>query len=448
MTSVPSVKKLHRAWCMFDWANSGYNLVITATIFPIYFIAVTGDKKDDTPDVISFFGFEAINSAMLNYALAFAYLTVAFISPILSSIADYRGTKKRFMKFFTWMGGLACCGMFFFDAHHIELAIILAIVAAIGYSGGIVFNNAYLPEIAKPAAHDALSAKGYMFGYIGSVILQLICLAFVQIKFDDPTFAARLSFLLVGIWWISFAQIPFSQLPEGTPAKSGPKHNILCNGFHELKEVYRHLEKLPLIKIYLLAFLFYSMGVQTVMLAAAEFAVKEIKKEVDGIMQPLGETELILIVLIIQLVAIVGAMMMARLSARIGNLRVLMLTVALWIGICAAAYNTHTDTAFYGLAAVVGLVMGGIQAMSRSTFAKMMPVTQDTASFFSFYNVAEKIAMAVGLFLFGLIEHITGDMRNSIFALAGFFIIGALFLLWTERIRKRTGLSHQLIASG
>lgn len=439
-----SDKKLYRAWSMYDWANSAYNLVITATIFPIYFIAVTSDGNDGTVDTISFFGWNAVNSSMLNYAMAFAYMVVALITPILSSIADYRGTKKRFMKIFTYMGGAACCGLFFFNSGQIELGLILAIIAAIGYSGGIVFYNAYLPEIAEEKKHDSLSAMGYAYGYVGSVILQLICIAFVQAKFDDPTFAARLSFLMVGLWWIGFAQIPLTVLPSGQPTKGDPGHSMLYNGFHELKNVYHQLRKLPVLKIYLLAFFFYSMGVQTVMLAAAEFAVKEIKKEVDGAWVNLGQTELITIILIIQLVAIAGAMLMATLSKVIGNLKVLLLTVVLWIGICVAAYFTHTATQFYFLAAVVGLVMGGIQSMSRSTYSKIMPQTRDTASFFSFYNVAEKVAMSLGLFTFGLIEHITGNMRNSIFALAVFFIIGLGFLMVTEKNRKKEGLDDQL----
>ena len=430
-----SSKKMHRAWSMFDWANSAYNLVITATIFPAYFIAVTSDSNPDTLDKVSFFGWETVNSSMLNYALALAYLIVALISPILSSIADYRGTKKKFMKIFTYLGGAACCGLFFFDAQHVEYALVLAMLGAIGYSGGIVFYNAYLPEIAEEKQHDALSAKGYAYGYVGSVILQLICI--VIVKLGDPGFASRLSFLLVGLWWIGFAQIPFRALPGGTPTKGESRHSILSNGFYELRDVWNQLKKLPTLKIFLAAFFFFSMGVQTVMLAAAEFAIKEIKMQVDGVWVSLGQEQLIMIVVIIQLVAILGAFLMARLSRYIGNIRVLMLTVLLWIAICFTAFYTHTDTQFYMLAAVVGLVMGGIQSMSRSTYSKMMPETKDTASFFGFYNVAEKLAMAIGIFSFGLIEDLTGSMRNAIFALALFFLIGFILLFITLRFSRR-----------
>lgn len=442
LSAEASTQKMHRAWSMYDWANSAYNLVITATIFPAYFIAVTADKDPATLDKVSFFGWETVNSSMLNYALAFAYLLVAIISPILSSIADYRGTKKRFMKIFTYLGGAACCGLFFFDAKHVEYALVLAMIGAIGYSGGIVFYNAYLPEIAEEKQHDGLSAKGYAYGYVGSVILQLICIVFVESDFEDPTFASRLSFLLVGLWWIGFAQIPFKVLADGFPTKSETRHNILTNGFHELHDVWKQLQHLPLLKIFLAAFFFFSMGVQTVMLAAAEFAVKEIQMEVDGVWVSLGTQQLIMIVVIIQLVAIVGALLMARLSVYIGNIKVLMLTVLLWIAICFMAYRTHTAIQFYLLAGAVGLVMGGIQSMSRSTYSKMMPRTKDTTSFFGFYNVAEKLAMALGIFSFGLIEDITGSMRNSIFALALFFLIGFILLFFTLRISRRLPLQE------
>lgn len=445
MLHTPADKKIHRAWSMYDWANSAYNLVITSTIFPIYYLAVTSDKINETQDYVYFFNWKIINTALLNYALSFAYLMVAFLSPILSSIADVQGTKKKFMKLFCYLGAIACCGLYFFKPGAIELGIILAILAAIGYSGSIVFYNAYLPEIAEEKYHDKLSANGFAYGYVGSVILQVICFAFILMNFPDKTFAPRLAFLLVGIWWIGFAQIPFRILPNGAKAKGELKQGVWKKGFHELKGVWIEIQQMPILKRYLAAFFFYSMGVQTVMLAAAEFAGKEIKKNVDGAMVPLGDTEMIIIILIIQLVAIAGAMLMARLSIWIGNLRVLMLTVLIWIGICITAYYTRTDTQFYFLAALVGLVMGGIQSMSRSTFSKMMPATKDTASYFSFFTMAERLAIVFGLFTFGFIEHMTGNMRNSIFALAIFFLAGLLLLILTEWTRKKEGIDAHIL---
>jgi len=437
-------KKLWRAWSFYDWGNSAYNLVITSTIFPFYYLAITGDKDDATIDYVSFFGWKVINSALLNYALAFAYLCIAILSPILASIADYRGTKKRFMQLFCYIGSAACCGLFFFEPSRLEFGIIMAIIAAVGWCGSLVFYNAFLPEIATEEQRDKLSAQGFAYGYVGSVILQIICLYFVT-KYEEGTFGARLSFLLVGLWWFLFAQIPFRKLPMGSPIGKDLQHSILYNGFHELRKVWHQIKQMPILKTYLLAFFFYSMGVQTVMLASAEFVVKEIKKQVNGVEVPIGQGDLTITVLIIQLVAVVGAILMARLSKRIGNIRVLMLTVLLWIGICTMAYYIHTIYHFYMIATLIGLVMGGIQSMSRSTYSKIMPPTQDTASFFSFYDVTEKVAMAIGLFTFGFMEHITGSMRNSIFALGGFFMVGFFFLVIVNHMQRKTGMQHTAV---
>lgn len=429
-------KKLHRAWSMYDWANSAYNLVITSTIFPVYYIAASSDKNDQTLDYVSFFGWKVINSALLNYALAAAYLIIAFLSPVLSSIADFKGNKRRFMQLFCYLGAAACCGLFFFYPGRTELGIILSMVAAIGYCGSLVFYNAYLPEIAPEQEQDKVSAQGFAYGYIGSVLLQIICFAFVLYPFADGTFAPRLSFLLVGLWWIGFAQFTFRRLPDKKPLNSGPGRSLLFNGFNELKKVFDRVKKMNRLRIYLLAFFFYSMGVQTVMLAAAEFGSKEIKKEVNGKWVPIESQDLIIIILLIQLVAIAGAFLMAKLAQKIGNIKMLMITVMIWISICFAAFYTYNILQFYGLAFMVGLVMGGIQSLSRSTYSRLMPETRDTASFFSFYDVTEKVAIVIGMFSFGLLEHLTGDMRNAIIALAIFFVIGFVFLFLTQLTRE------------
>lgn len=432
----PGQKKLHRAWSMYDWANSAYNLVITSTIFPAYYIAISSDKSDQTLDYVSFFGWKVINSALLNYALAAAYLIIAFLSPVLSSIADFKGNKRRFMQLFCYLGAAACCGLFFFYPGRTELGIILSMVAAIGYCGSLVFYNAYLPEIAPEQEQDKVSAQGFAYGYIGSVLLQIICFAFVLYPFADGTFAPRLSFLLVGLWWMGFAQFTFFRLPDKKPMSSKPGRSLLFNGFNELKKVFNRVKRMGRLRTYLLAFFFYSMGVQTVMLAAAEFGSKEIKKEVNGKWVPIESQDLIITILLIQLVAIAGAFLMAKLAQRIGNIKMLMITVLIWIGICIGAFHTYNILQFYGLAFMVGLVMGGIQSLSRSTYSRLMPETRDTASFFSFYDVTEKVAIVIGMFSFGLLEHLTGDMRNAIIALVVFFAIGLVFLFVAQFTRE------------
>ena len=423
-------KKVIRSWAFFDWANSAYNLVITSTIFPAYYTIITTTKEHG--DQVSFFGVQFTNTALSNYALSFAYLVMVIALPILSSIADNRGNKKTFMKFFTYMGGLSCIGLYFFKLDTLEAGIICFVIAAMGYIGGVLFNNSYLPEIATPDQQDRVSAKGFAFGYIGSVILQLICFVFVLkpelFGIVDASFPARLSFLLVGVWWIAFAQIPFRNLPSSNVGLRERSKNVLKSGFQELSKVWNQLSTMKFLKLYLLAFFFYSMGVQTIMLAAAGFGEKTLK---------LGTSKLILTILIIQLVAILGAMLMSYFARKIGNVNVLIFVVLIWIAACVCGYYVANQYQFFALAALVGLIMGGIQSLSRSTYSKHIPENSpDTTSFFSFYDVTEKLAIVIGLFSFAFIEELTGSMRNSIIALAGFFIIGLVFLLVLKRVEK------------
>jgi MFS transporter, UMF1 family len=431
--ALVSDKKVHRAWAMYDWANSAYNLVVTSTIFPIYYTAVTTTHSLDgtQSDLVSFFGITIKNSTLFDYSIATAYLLIALLSPILSSIADYKGNKKSYMRLFCYVGGLSCCALFFFNKDRLELGVVAAALAALGYCGSLVFYNAYLPEIASEEDRDKVSAMGFSYGYVGSVLLQLICFVFVLnpgwFGITDESLPPRLSFLLVGIWWIAFAQIPFTQLPQGRPMRTSSANSLLVNGFHELKKVWSELKAMPLLKTYLGAFFCYSMGVQTVMLAATIFGTKELK---------LAQGQLIAVILIIQLVAIVGAYVMARLSGIFGNLLVLFMVVLIWIGVCIGAYYVVNATGFYIVAAVVGLVMGGIQSLSRSTYAKLMPQTEDTASYFSFFDVTEKVAIVCGMITFGAIDSVL-NMRSAIVALIVFFVLGAALLLYAIGLNRR-----------
>ena len=424
-------KKVIRSWAFFDWANSAYNLVITSTIFPAYYTIITTTAAHG--DQVTFFGRTFTNTALSNYALSAAYLIMVLALPFLSSMADYRGNKKLFMKLFTYMGGFACIGLYFFELKTLELGIICFAIAAMGYVGGVMFNNSYLPEIATTDQQDRVSAKGFAYGYIGSVLLQLICFVFVLkpewFGITDLSFPPRLSFLLVGLWWIGFAQIPFRKLPAENPKAKAINKRLINNGFGELRKVWGQLKHMRFLKVYLIAFFFYSMGVQTIMLAAAGFGEKTLH---------LGTENLIKVILIIQLVAILGAVVMSKFAKKIGNINVLIIVVIIWIVTCFCAYHVTTAGQYYGLAALVGLIMGGIQSLSRSTYSKHLPAdTPDTASYFSFYDVTEKMAIVIGLFSFAFIEEQTGSMRNSIIALASFFIIGLVFLFVLKGVERK-----------
>jgi UMF1 family MFS transporter len=429
-------KKVINGWAMYDWANSVYNLVITTTFFPIYFNAVT--KSTFGEDKVPLLGRTFKNSALYDYAVAFAYLLIAVLLPILSSIADTRGNKKRFMQFFCYLGGLSCIGLYWFAGPNVTWGILCFVLAAIGYIGSLVFYNSYLPEIAAPEDQDRVSARGFSFGYIGSVILQLIGFGLVlyfESTGDKTGIGARYTFLLVGLWWMGFAQITFARLPPSQPTSQRKDINFLTKGFMELKKVYGQMSHTPVLKRFLFAFFFYSMGVQTVMLAASIFGAKLLH---------LPDSKLIVTLVLVQLVAILGAVIMSRLSNRFGNLKVLMMVVLFWILICIAAYfvagwaeaGINVEYYFYAVAVGVGLVMGGIQSLSRSTYSKLMPETNDTASFFSFYDVTEKIAIVIGMFTFGKIDELIG-MKYSVLALIIFFVIGFIGLRLALQKAKR-----------
>jgi MFS transporter, UMF1 family len=441
-------KKVINAWAMYDWANSAYNLVITSTIFPAYFEAIAADDRSVSKTTVTFLGQKFETAALYNYALAIAMLIVAVISPLLSSIADYRGNKKSFMNFFLTMGSLACAGLFFFNTStgatagggaNLGVGLFCMIVACVGFWGSVVFYNSFLPEIAAPADRDRISAKGFAYGYVGSVLLQLICFVFVFFPgiiggFENDNEAStkqfRLAFLLVGIWWWGFGQYSLRRLPKPVPAGTGDvKHHLLSKGYKELRKVWDQLKTMPQLKRFLAAFFFYNMGVQTVMLAAALYGSGELQ---------IPTTSLIAAIIIIQLIAIPGAYAISALSSRIGNIKTLMTVVAFWILLCYIGYTLPVGGVyqFFGLAAAVGFVMGGIQSISRSTYAKLMPETKDTASFFSFYDVTEKVAAVVGLFSFGVINQLTGSQRSSVLALVSFFIIG-LLLLYIALLNQR-----------
>jgi len=420
-------KKVVNGWAMYDWANSVYNLVITTTFFPAYYAAVTSIENKEFANGIPFLGRYFVNTELKDYVLSFGFLIIALLSPILSSIADYKGNKKNFMRFFCYLGALSCSLMFFFDKNNVTLGLVCFMMAGIGFYGSQVFYNSYLPEIAAEKDMDRISAKGFTMGYIGSVIMQMIGFGLVIAMPDNPL-PLKITFLLVGLWWIAFAQITFNRLPTTPKNESKSKKHALVNGFHELRIVWDQLKHMPTMKRYLAAFFFYSMGVQTVMLIAIDFGIKELKLE---------NIKLIVTAVIIQLVAIVGAFFMSRLSAVFGNIKVLIFTVILWISVCIAGYFMQTEMHFYIIASLVGLVMGGIQSLSRSTYSKLMPETKDTTSFFSFYDVTEKMAIVIGLFSFGLIEGITGNMRNSILALIVFFVLGLLYLFFTYNAQQK-----------
>ena len=421
--------KVLNAWAFYDWANSVYSLVITSSIFPLY----SGFLFTKENPNIELFGTSIKATSLVFFTTAFAFLTVAILSPILSGIADYLGNKKRFMKFFCYLGAASCIGLYWFTKENIVFGMCCFYLGLVGFWGSLVFYNSYLSDIAYTEQHDKLSAKGFSLGYIGSVILLLICLYLIIGRTDEEAIEAmKLSFVFTGIWWAVFSQYTFYYLPKGNKNKHPITFSVLLNGYNELKKVQKLFFKDATLKRFLIAFFVYSMAVQTVMLVATYFGEQEINwGTADEKRQGL-----IVSILMIQLVAVLGAILTSKLALKFGNIKTLIGINSVWIFICIGAFFVTKPIQFFLVAGIVGLVMGGIQSLSRSTFSKLMPETNDTTSFFSFYDVAEKIGIVIGMLLYGSINQITGSMRNAVLFLVLFFVIGVVLLFRTLKIEK------------
>jgi UMF1 family MFS transporter len=435
-------KKLLNAWAFYDWANSVYTLTIASSIFPIYYASLFMDKESP----VSAFGMEMKQTVLISVVTAFTFLVVALTSPLLSGIADYTGNKKRFMKFFCYMGSLGCIGLYWFNLEHIHLSILFYFMGLLGYWGSLVFYNSYLPDIAFEDQQDAISAKGFSMGYLGSVLLLVLNLAMVMnpqwFGFDVGTTEASLneakieamkvSFITVGVWWALFSQYTFAVLPKGVVQSKRITNHIFFNGIRELRGVWVQLKANTLLKRYLDAFFVFSMAVQTIMLVAVYFG----EREIQWPSATEKTTGLIISILVIQLVAILGATLTSRLSNKLGNINTLILVNFIWMGLCVYAYFMQTPFQFYVAAGGVGLVMGGIQSLGRSTYSKFLPETEDTTSFFSFYDVAEKIGIVIGMLIFAVVDQLS-TMRNAILFLFVFFFIGIILLYRVKKMEKR-----------
>lgn len=438
---IKGSKKLLDAWAFYDWANSVYTLTIASSIFPIFYSALFSSKDE----LVTAFGFEMKPTVLIEIITAFTFLVVAVSSPILSGIADYVGNKKNFMKFFCYLGSLGCIGLYWFDLDYIHTSLLFYFMGLLGYWGSLVFYNSYLPDIAFEEQQDRISAKGFSMGYIGSVLLLILNLAMVMkpawFGFDIGTTekelnmakfeAMKISFITVGLWWALFSQYTFAILPKGVSNGHKVTKDVLLNGFKELQSVWKQLKQNLRLKRYLEAFFVFSMAVQTIMLIAVYFGEKEIAW-VDDDQKTSG---LIISILVIQLVAIIGAVLTSRASDRFGNIKTLIVVNAIWMCLCFYAYFMVTPSQFYIAAGFVGLVMGGVQALARSTYSKFLPATEDTASYFSFYDVAEKIGIVIGMVIFAVVDE-KFNMRYAILFLFLFFLIGILLLFRVPKHEK------------
>jgi UMF1 family MFS transporter len=423
-------KKLIGAWTLYDWANSVYSLVISSAVFPIYYSQYVFSQTNS----IILFNAEINKDTLISLVSAFSFLLIAFLSPLLSGVADYIGNKKIFMKFFVYLGSLSCIGLYWFELETIEISLIFYTLTLIGFWGSLVYYNSYLRDITYPNQTNIVSAKGYTMGYIGSVLLLLINLIMINFYesfgFESEIIAMKSSFAIVGLWWLGFSQYSFYHLPKGNIGVKIPK-NIIWNGFKELKNVYKIIRSSKRFTRFLIAFFVFSFSLQTVLYIASYFGVNEI--DWTGSDQTSG---LIISILLIQIVAIAGAFIFSRLAQKFGNIIVLTFAIFLWGAVCLYAYYINTPNEFYMIAGLVGLLMGGTQPVARATFSLFIPDTNDTTSFFSFYDVTEKIGIVFGMLFYAIAAQLTGSVRFSVIIFMFFFFLGAILLTRVPRIDK------------
>ena len=423
-------KKLIGAWSLYDWANSVYSLVISSAIFPIYYSQYI---FSDTNSVL-LFNLNINKDTLISSVSGISFLIIAFLSPLLSGIADYIGNKKIFMKFFVYMGSLSCISLYWFELETIEISLFFYVLALIGYWGSLVYYNSYLTDITYSKQTNSVSARGFAMGYIGSVILLLINLIMINFHetfgFESEIYAMKFSFAIVGVWWLGFSQYSFYHLPRGNKGVKVPK-NIIWNGFKELKNVYKIIRSSKRFTRFLLAFFVFSFSLQTVLYIASYFGVNEI--DWTGSDQTSG---LIISILLIQIVAIGGAYLFTGLAKKFGYILILTFAIFLWGAVCLYAYYINTPNEFYLIAGLVGLLMGGTQPIARATFSLFIPDTKDTTSFFSFYDVTEKIGIVFGMLFYAIAAQVTGSVRFSVIIFMFFFFLGAILLTRVPRIDK------------
>lgn len=428
-------KKVLNAWAFYDWANSVYSLVISSAVFPIFYGAIFRLAEVEQ---VSVFGVMIARGPLISYLSSAAFVLIALATPLISGVADYMGNKKIFLKFFCYLGAASCIALYWFSLDHIYLSLLCYFFGLVGSWLSIAIYNSYLPDIAYKDQQDRVSARGFAMGYIGSVLLLLVNLAMVmrpnwfgiEGTEENPAemMAMRYSFITVGLWWILFSQYTFRHMPKGYK-KEGDRKQLILGGFNELKKVRLEISTQLFLRKYLWAFFIYSMAVQTILLIAAYFGEQEIDWGSDN-QRTVG---LIVSILLIQIVAMVGSVITGRLAERLNNISMLIVINGIWLLLCIYAYFVETPSDFYLAAAWVGLVMGSIQTLSRSTYSQNLPDTQDTTSYFSFYEVAEKVGIVIGTFIFGYIAQLTGSMRGAALFLGVFFLVGALLL---ARLKK------------
>ncbi len=411
-------------WCLYDWANSAFATVILAAVLPVYFASLVPAAGVTLP-FFSDHNFSAVS--LWGYCVSVSMLILAVAAPALGALADRKGWHKGLMKVF-WLFGCAATALLATTTSGEYLwAALFFIIGNLGFAGANIFYNAYLPILAPIEQSDQLSARGFAYGYFGGGLLLalvfLIILNFESFGFIDRGAATRCGFLMTALWWFIFAIPTFFYLPKTQKIPSTQTGFNLKGYFNQFKQLLKYRD----LCVFLLAFLCYNDGIQTVISVSAIYAREQLH---------LGQSTIIGCFLMIQFLAMPGALLFAQLGEKLGTARAILLSLLIFLLVCIFAYRMTEAFEFWILGGVIAIILGGSQALSRSLFASMVP-KQQSAEFFGFFTISSRFAAIFGPLLFALIADISGSSRNSILALGIFFIVGALLLLQVKVKRGR-----------
>ncbi len=423
-------------WKVYDWANSAFSTTIAGALYGPYLTDVTQRAVGENGTVLDLGGFAITAKSFFPICIGVAVFLQVFLLPILGSIADYSNLKKKLMALFCYIGVIATCLMFFVSGNLYWLGGLLFIIANLAFGAALVFYNGFLNEITTEDQRDKVSSRGFAYGYLGGGLLLLANFFLVnnaQRIGLSTGMAVRISLLSAGIWWGCFALITFATLKSRTPEKTLPSgKSYLTIGFSELGRTFRELARLRHTLRYLIGYLFFNDGIQTVISLASVFLAQELFKarglETD-------QAFLLGIFLMVQFVAIFGALIFERLAYAIKTKNAIMVSLVLWCGVVIYAYGfLQTTRHAWFMAAVIAIVLGGSQALSRSLFSRMIPKGRE-ASFFGLYEVSERGTSWLGPLIFGIVVAATNSYRQAILSIIVLFVVGTIILYFTDTDR-------------
>ena len=434
----PNQRRAILAWMTYDWANSAFYTTVIVVMLGPYLISLAEQAVGKEGVILDLYLFQVTPGGYFAFCVAISVVSMVVFLPMLGAIADYTHLKKRLMAIFCYIGVVASASLFFVSGDSYITGGILLIISNIGFAAANVFYNAFLVDITTEELRDRVSSWGYGAGYIGGVVMLLANLALVTYAEEigiTTSLAVRISFLAASIWWGAFAAITFTVLRTRGAAKSVPEgRSIISVGFVEIWATLKELRRLRYTAMFLVAYLFYNDGIQTVILQSSVFLSQELftQQERDA---KADQSFLIVIFLIAQMSAVVGALLFERIARKIGSKSTILLSLTIWCGIVIFAYAFLADRrqAMY-MAAAIGSVLGAAQALSRSLYSQMIPVGRESA-FFGLYEISEKGTSWMGQLLFAVIIGATGSFRQAILGLIVFFVVGSLVLLFTDTDR-------------